>query len=91
VRVNRYGLRAWEYYRQHRREELKTITDPEAFFTTLGLEIQEQILQRLPTTQQTMPASDDYDTRVGQHQTAQAMAEEQVLAEILDSPPTAPQ
>jgi hypothetical protein len=86
VTANRYSHLVREHWTQYRPGELAQMSDPERFFATKGMEIQQAVIAAQEALEQALEAEPDYRARVGQLNQIRADAEHQVLAQLLPPP-----
>jgi hypothetical protein len=84
--MNRYGVRAQEYWQTYLSNEYAQLTDPTAFFTTMGEQMSKEITTLSLALAGDDPGDEGYLEKVGRLNTALLRAEEQVMRETL--PPT---
>jgi hypothetical protein len=89
--MNRYGRLAMEHWTRFVPRRVAALTDPEAFFTMLGAQVQAQVNELAPALS-TEPASrlatrgaarDDYLQRLGGLRMARLQAEEVVMRDLV--------
>ena len=85
--MNRYGRQAHQHWTQWRASELSQIPDQETFFSSLGLEVENQIDQLAAQLAGADPFGEQYLAKLGRLRMARLMAEEQVLHETVLIPP----
>ena len=81
--MNVYGERAMEHWRRWLPARYATIQDPEAFFSTLGLQAESQILDLAEQLEGPDPPGEGYLEKVGRLNMARMQAEELVLREVI--------
>jgi hypothetical protein len=81
--MNRYGRQAMRHWTQFDPERVAAIANPEAFFTTLG----EEVMQEIETLARTLEGQDSpgesYLEKVARLNTARFTAEGEVLREMV--------
>jgi hypothetical protein len=87
ITVNRYGRLAQQHWAKWRPTELSQIPDPEDFFSTLGLQVEEQIEELATALAGDDPGGEDYLEKLGRLRMARFTAESQVLREMVLLPP----
>ncbi|RBM18098.1 hypothetical protein DI005_20100 [Prauserella sp. PE36] len=93
--MNRYGELAQRHWQTFLPRRYSQIEDPQAFFTTLGAEVEQEIDQMtedLLAHQDPSPER-DYLAEIGRRNAARSQAREKVLAErvLLPAEPGSPQ
>ncbi|MGC5168718.1 TnpV protein [Luteimicrobium sp. DT211] len=83
--MNGYGTRAQQYWTEHRPQEVAQMTDPTAFFSTLGEEIQERVLSLSDALAGSDQVGETYLEKVGRLNAARLQAEEVALDELVYS------
>lgn len=78
--MNRYGQLAQAHWKTWRPQAYSELEDPQAFFTDLGVQVQEAIVQ---AEDPTPPQTTDYLQAVGMLNAARSAAQEAVLAEMV--------
>ncbi|GAB7192794.1 hypothetical protein NUM3379_35030 [Kineococcus sp. NUM-3379] len=81
--MNKYGRIAHEHWTKFRPQELAKIESPTDFFSTLGQQIEDQVVELTPTLAGADPAGEDYLQKVGRLNAARQQAEEQVLTDLV--------
>jgi hypothetical protein len=81
--VNVYGHRAMEHWRRWLPARYATIRDPEAFFSTLGLQAESQVLDLAEQLEGPDLPGEGYLEKVGRLNMARMQAEELVLREVI--------
>ena len=81
--VNVYGERAMEHWRRWLPARYATIRDPEAFFSTLGLQAESQVLDLAEQLEGPDLPGEGYLEKVGRLNMARMQAEELVLREVI--------
>jgi len=81
--VNVYGRRAMEHWRRWLPARYATIQDPEAFFSTLGLQAESQVLDLAEQLEGPDLPGEGYLEKVGRLNMARMQAEELVLREVI--------
>ena len=84
--MNRYGRHVRDHYRQFLPARYARIEDPEAHFSTLGQQIEDEIQATETQLTGTDPAAGSYLDEVGRLNSARSRAEELVLARFLPEP-----
>ena len=85
--MNRYGRQAQEHWVKWRPHQLSQIPDPEAFFSSLGLQVETQVDLLARDLAGDDPGGEGYLQRVGRLRMARLDAEAQVLRELVLLPP----
>ncbi len=83
--MNEYGRRALEHWQRTKPQELSTIPDPEAFFSTLGETAASQVDSLADQLAGPDSPGEGYLEKVGRLRMAKYRAEEMVLAELVYS------
>ena len=78
-----YGRRAMEHWRRWLPARYATIQDPEAFFSTLGLQAESQVLDLTEQLEGPDLPGEGYLEKVGRLNMARMQAEELVLREVI--------
>jgi hypothetical protein len=86
--MNKYGRQAQEAWKSASPTQYSQIQDPEEFFTKLGEEAQEQIVQLQRDLAGPDPQNETYLEKVGRLNAARNQAEELVRNELLSPPET---
>ncbi len=81
--MNQYGTLAWSHWEKFRPRELSQMSDPPRFFTNLGQQIEQRIVELEESLEQAYPAQEDYEARIGQLNQIRADAKDQALRETL--------
>ena len=81
--MNVYGERAMEHWRRWLPARYATIRDPEAFFSTLGLQAESQVLDLAEQLEGPDLPGEGYLEKVGRLNMARMQAEELVLREVI--------
>ena len=81
--MNVYGRRAMEHWRRWLPARYATIQDPEAFFSTLGLQAESQVLDLAEQLEGPDLPGEGYLEKVGRLNMARMQAEELVLREVI--------
>ncbi|GAB4097684.1 hypothetical protein GCM10028787_31590 [Brachybacterium horti] len=79
--MNKYGQmlrRQWEIASP---QLVESLSDPTEHFSTMGAQVEAEVLELLPTMEGTDPAGETYLQKVARLQAARATAEETVLAQ----------
>jgi hypothetical protein len=79
--MNRYGRMAQAHWQRWLPSRYREIPDPSSFFTTLGQEVEEQVVSLSLEIAGDDPAGESYLDKVGRLNMATLQAEEIVLAE----------
>ena len=85
--MNRYGQMALDHWRKWRPETLAGIPDPETYFSTLGLEVEQAIDELADRLAGPGSPEEPYLDRVGRLGAARMTAESTVLREMVLLPP----
>ncbi|MEU7028971.1 hypothetical protein AB0A60_20050 [Streptomyces sp. NPDC046275] len=85
VDVNQYGRRAQQHWQEFRPGRIAEIDDPEAFFTELGADVQDEVRIRWTAERVTAPApaGESFLERAGRLQQLRYDAEGEVLRELV--------
>jgi hypothetical protein len=81
--MNRYGQRAQEHWTRWLPNRVAEMTDPAAFFTTLGQQAADEISRRADELAGPDSSGEDYLTKLRRLRMAQFTAEETVLREMV--------
>ncbi|MER6847655.1 hypothetical protein AB0A81_26945 [Streptomyces flaveolus] len=83
--VNGYGRLAQRHWQKHRRESIAEIGDPEAFFTELGSDVQDELRARWTAERLDEPAvvGESYLERAGRLRQLRHEVEGEVLGELV--------
>lgn len=85
--MNQYGQMAMKHWRRWLPSRFSMLEDPEGFFTDLGEQVAEQIVQTQLSLESQhraeLNATEDYLTRVGLLNNIRAQAQEMVLDEMV--------
>jgi hypothetical protein len=81
--VNQYGAQARRYWQEYLPERYAQIEDPEAFFTDLGEEMADQVVELTDSIAGPDRSGEGYLGKVGRLNMARLSAEEQVMREML--------
>ncbi len=84
--MNTYAARVMSHYQQVLPDQYATIPDPEAYFSTLGQEIETQVNDLTTRLAGPDQLGDGYLEKVGRLNMAKLQAEETVLADYLVLP-----
>ncbi len=84
--MNRYGRHVRDHYQRFLPARYASIPDPEAHFSTLGQQIEDEIQAAETQLGGAEPASVSYLTEVGRLNMARKQAEELVLARYVPEP-----
>ena len=85
--MNRYGRQAQEHWVKWRPHQLSQIPDPEAFFSSLGLQVETQVELLARDLAGDDPSGEGYLQKVGRLRMARLDAEARVLREMVLLPP----
>ena len=85
--MNRYGRRAMRHWQTYLPNRYAQIMNPQQHFTTLGLEVQDEIETLAADRANQEGPAGTYLDQVGRLKRIQAQVEEQVLAERVLLPP----
>ncbi|WP_240796366.1 hypothetical protein [Streptomyces sp. RFCAC02] len=87
--INRYGVEAHAYWRRWLPERCAGLSDPTAFFTSLGELVEQQVgdLWNLLILEDEVPGGETHEQRVGRLGLLKAEAEHHVLQELVRLPP----
>ena len=85
--MNRYGRQAQEHWVKWRPQQLSQIPDPEAFFSSLGQQVETQVDLLSRDLAGDDPGGEGYLQKVGRLRMARLDAETQVLREMVLLPP----
>lgn len=77
--MNRYGKQMRDHYARHRSADLAVISDPEAYFATLGEQIETEIDELADQIAGDPDPSETYPARLGRLTEARLTAESEVL------------
>jgi hypothetical protein len=85
VDVNQYGRRAQGHWQEFRPRRVAELDDPQAFFTELGGDVQQEVRARWTAERLTAPAAvgESYLERAGRLQRMRHEAEAEVLRELV--------
>ncbi|MEV4871500.1 hypothetical protein [Streptomyces syringium] len=83
--MNQYGRRAQQHWQEFRPGRIAEIDDPEAFFTELGIDVQNEVRRRWTAERLTGSAvvGESYPQRAGRLQQTRYEAEAEVLRELV--------
>ena len=81
--MNQYGMLAMRHWQQHTRSRVAAIPDPTEFFTTLGNQIEAQVVELAKNMAAADPLPVTYPETVGRRQMARVQAEEVVLMQLV--------
>lgn len=83
--MNQYGRRAQRHWQEFRPGHIAEIDDPEAFFTELGVDVQNEVRVRWTAERLSAPAvpGESYLERAGRLQQLRHEAESEVLRELV--------
>jgi hypothetical protein len=85
--MNRYGQMALDHWRKWRPQMLAGIPDPESYFSTLGLEVEQAIDELADRLAGPGSPDEPYLHRVGRLRAARMTAESDMLREMVLLPP----
>lgn len=85
--MNRYGRQAQAHWAKWRPNELSQFSDPETFFSNLGLQVETEVDQLAAALAGDDPGGEDYLAKLGRLRMARFTAEAQVLRELVLLPP----
>ncbi len=89
--MNRYGRLAMEHWQQADPGRLAALEDPTTFFSTLGAQVEERVLELQEHLAGPGSPDETYLEKVGRLNAARLQAEEMALAEMVWlQPPTSP-
>jgi hypothetical protein len=83
--MNKYGQQARTYWETERPEALSQIPDPTEFFSTLGQQIQDQVIDLSQQLAGPDPTGEGYLEKVGRLNSAKKEAEEIVMNDLVYS------
>ena len=83
--MNKYGQQARTYWETERPEALSQIPDPTEFFSTLGQQIQDQVIDLSQQLAGPDPTGEGYLEKVGRLNSATMEAEEIVMNDLVYS------
>jgi hypothetical protein len=83
--MNRYGVLARQHWETHLPKRFRALESPEAFFTTLGQEVQERVDELMEAHRP--KSSSDYLGNLQALNMAQQNAESEALRELALLPP----
>ncbi|MDO5067447.1 MAG: hypothetical protein Q4D96_09235 [Propionibacteriaceae bacterium] len=81
--MNKYGMMAMDHWQLHAPRQYEELTNPQEFFTQLGEELADEIIQIAEVQERRLPPDLGYIERVQQLTMIQRQAEEIVLSERL--------
>ncbi|MGY0466732.1 hypothetical protein ACW14Y_41715 [Kitasatospora sp. cg17-2] len=81
--MNRFGEQALAHWQEHRPVVLRSLEDPQEYFTELGEEISRSVESLARSLAATTPTGEGYLARLQRLQTAHSEAESTVLREVL--------
>lgn len=84
--MNKYGQMLHRQWQSADPRFVKSLSDPTEHFSQMGEQVQEEVLELLPSLEGTDPVGETYLQKVGRLNAAKMQAEEIVLAEY--QPPT---
>jgi hypothetical protein len=85
--MNSYGQRAMNHWRQCFPGQIEQMSDPQAYFTRLGQEMQARVQELQDQMAGPDSPEETYLAKVGRLNAAKAQAEELVMDEYLPAPP----
>lgn len=86
--MSKYIALTREHWQKHRPRSYSQLKDPEAFFSSLSEEIEEQVTTRQLAIAGDDPPNESYLDKVGRLTEARVTAESDVLREMLPEPET---
>lgn len=86
--MNKYGQQARTYWETERPEALSQIPDPTEFFSTLGQQVQDQVIDLSQQLAGPDPEGEGYLEKVGRLNSATKEAEEIVMNDLVYSEPS---
>lgn len=89
--MNEFGQIAMSHWQKHRPLEFQQIPDPQAHFSAMGDQAQQQATQIEEDAIRSLPPTSDYLQDVGRRNQARLSAREIVLAEMLLPPEDLPE
>lgn len=87
--MNRYGATAQKHWQQFLPQAYTQIRDPQTYFSDLGEQIEDQVIELMWALAGDDPPGEGYLKKVGRLNMARLQAEERVLAEMLPEPENA--
>lgn len=81
--MNKYGRLAMEHWQRAAPSRVAELEDAEAFFTSLGEQVMDQVVDLLPQIQGQDKPGEEYLEKVGRLNMARKQAEEMVLTELV--------
>lgn len=81
--MNQYGQMAMRHWQTNAPERFAAIADPDAFFTDLGEQAEEQISDLQTQLAGPDPSNEEYLAKVGRLTAAKSQAEEAVLSDLV--------
>jgi hypothetical protein len=84
--MNRYGAQAQRMWQEAAPARYGQLEDPEEFFSTLGRQAEEMVVELIPQIAGPDPAGEGYLEKVGRLNAARLQAEEIVRADLLAPP-----
>jgi hypothetical protein len=88
--MNQYGAIAEKHWREFLPERYAQIPDPKDFFSQMGEEMEDQIIDLMMDLAGDDQPGEGYWDKVGRLEAAKQMAREKVLAETLPDPELEP-
>lgn len=79
--MNRYGTQLMEQWQAADPQFVTSLPDPRAHFEQMGRQVEEEILEILPSLEGTDTPGETYLQKVGRLQAARTQAEEMILSE----------
>lgn len=84
--MNRYGVQAQKMWQEAAPARYGQLQDPEEFFSTLGRQAEDMVVELIPQIAGPDPAGEGYLEKVGRLNAAKLQAEEIVRADLLAPP-----
>jgi hypothetical protein len=81
--MNRYGRQAMRHWQENLPQRYRQIEDPETFFTHLGEQMQQQVIEGKRSLAGDDPGGETFLDKLGRLNMAEANAVEQVIREML--------
>jgi hypothetical protein len=81
--MNRYGQQAMSHWRRWLPQRYATIPDPETFFSELGEQVANQVIETTQHLAGDDPPDENYMSKLGRLNMARLQAEEIVLRELV--------
>ena len=88
--MNRYGRQAMAHWTRWLPQRVAQMPDPDTFFSTLGLQVAEQVDQLADQLAGPDPPGESFQQRVGRRQEARMTAESEVLRRAVLRDPVCP-